>query len=228
MGRRRWALTVGLVVVAAVAAVVAVAAANSRANDVEREADALAELEDELARGLLVEEEVSEAKTLLAEHTQVADDARASLTPDVLAAIVEVQAAIEETACTQARQATRNGSDPPAPAPIIDFATATAPNSHPPLQDLDSRWSTMLDHGRIQAAIDDCTADEAAQIEAEARAEAERQAAAAQAEAERRAAAETQSEPLVGLNDCLAAFPDSPGLCTDLDGDGIAGYPDSG
>ena len=78
MGRRRWALTVGLVVVAAVAAVVAVAAANSRANDVEREADALAELEDELARGLLVEEEVSEAKTLLAEHTQVADDARAT------------------------------------------------------------------------------------------------------------------------------------------------------
>jgi hypothetical protein len=28
--------------------------------------------------------------------------------------------------------------------------------------------------------------------------------------------------------DCMATFADSPGLCNDLDGDGIAGYPDSG
>ena len=28
--------------------------------------------------------------------------------------------------------------------------------------------------------------------------------------------------------DCMATFPGSPGLCTDLDGDGYAGYPDSG
>jgi hypothetical protein len=33
---------------------------------------------------------------------------------------------------------------------------------------------------------------------------------------------------LEGGADCLAAFPESPGLCTDLDGDGVAGYPDSG
>lgn len=28
--------------------------------------------------------------------------------------------------------------------------------------------------------------------------------------------------------DCMAAFADSPGLCSDLDRDGVAGYPDSG
>ena len=28
--------------------------------------------------------------------------------------------------------------------------------------------------------------------------------------------------------DCMADFPDSPGLCSDLNRDGIAGYPDSG
>lgn len=28
--------------------------------------------------------------------------------------------------------------------------------------------------------------------------------------------------------DCLAGFPDAPELCSDLDRDGIAGYPDSG
>jgi hypothetical protein len=27
---------------------------------------------------------------------------------------------------------------------------------------------------------------------------------------------------------CMVTFPDSPGLCSDLDGDGYAGYPDSG
>jgi hypothetical protein len=33
---------------------------------------------------------------------------------------------------------------------------------------------------------------------------------------------------LIGGADCMAAFPASPGLCSDLDGDGRAGYPDSG
>lgn len=33
---------------------------------------------------------------------------------------------------------------------------------------------------------------------------------------------------LIGGADCIATFPDSPGLCSDLDGDGHAGYPDSG
>jgi hypothetical protein len=33
---------------------------------------------------------------------------------------------------------------------------------------------------------------------------------------------------LIGGADCMAALPDSPELCTDLDGDGVAGYPDSG
>ena len=28
--------------------------------------------------------------------------------------------------------------------------------------------------------------------------------------------------------DCMADFPDAPGLCSDLNQDGIAGYPDSG
>ena len=37
-----------------------------------------------------------------------------------------------------------------------------------------------------------------------------------------------QGTYLIGGADCLAAFPDSPGLCEDLDGDGYAGYPDSG
>jgi hypothetical protein len=32
---------------------------------------------------------------------------------------------------------------------------------------------------------------------------------------------------LIGGGDCMATSPD-PGLCADLDGDGIAGYPDSG
>lgn len=32
---------------------------------------------------------------------------------------------------------------------------------------------------------------------------------------------------LIGGADCMATSPD-PALCTDLDGDGIAGYPDSG
>lgn len=33
---------------------------------------------------------------------------------------------------------------------------------------------------------------------------------------------------LIGGASCMAAFPESPGLCSDLDGDGRAGYPDSG
>ena len=33
---------------------------------------------------------------------------------------------------------------------------------------------------------------------------------------------------LLGGGDCLEAFADSPVLCEDLDGDGYAGYPDSG
>ena len=33
---------------------------------------------------------------------------------------------------------------------------------------------------------------------------------------------------LLGGAQCMAAFPDSPDLCSDLDGDGRAGYPDSG
>lgn len=33
---------------------------------------------------------------------------------------------------------------------------------------------------------------------------------------------------LTGGAECMASFPDSPGLCSDLDGDGNAGYPDSG
>jgi hypothetical protein len=33
---------------------------------------------------------------------------------------------------------------------------------------------------------------------------------------------------LLGGAQCMATFPDSPGLCSDLDGDGHAGYPDSG
>lgn len=33
---------------------------------------------------------------------------------------------------------------------------------------------------------------------------------------------------LIDGADCLAAFPGSPELCTDLDGDGVAGYGDSG
>lgn len=28
--------------------------------------------------------------------------------------------------------------------------------------------------------------------------------------------------------ECMAAWPESPGLCSDLDQDGVAGYPDSG
>jgi hypothetical protein len=37
-----------------------------------------------------------------------------------------------------------------------------------------------------------------------------------------------QGTYLEGGADCLAAFPDNPGLCEDLDGDGFAGYPDAG
>ena len=33
---------------------------------------------------------------------------------------------------------------------------------------------------------------------------------------------------LKGGGDCMRTFRDSPGLCSDLDGDGEAGYPDSG
>jgi hypothetical protein len=33
---------------------------------------------------------------------------------------------------------------------------------------------------------------------------------------------------LIGGAACMEAFPDNPGLCSDLDGDGYAGYPDSG
>jgi len=33
---------------------------------------------------------------------------------------------------------------------------------------------------------------------------------------------------LIGGAECMATFADSPELCTDLDGDGVAGYPDSG
>ena len=33
---------------------------------------------------------------------------------------------------------------------------------------------------------------------------------------------------LIGGADCMAALAETPELCTDLDGDGQAGYPDSG
>jgi hypothetical protein len=33
---------------------------------------------------------------------------------------------------------------------------------------------------------------------------------------------------LVGGDECMSDFEDSPGLCSDLDGDGRAGYPDAG
>lgn len=37
-----------------------------------------------------------------------------------------------------------------------------------------------------------------------------------------------QGTYLIGGADCIAALPGSPELCADLDGDGVAGYPDSG
>lgn len=37
-----------------------------------------------------------------------------------------------------------------------------------------------------------------------------------------------QATYLIGGAQCIASFPESPGICSDLDGDGYAGYPDTG
>lgn len=142
------------------------------------------------------------------------DRLSAVFTPQTVTEVVAIQARVTEGSCTAARAATREGTGLPTGAEVIEFAVTASTDST--LDNVSDRWADLLDAAPVQTEIDRCVAEEAAAIEAE------RQAAE-----EAAAAAEATDSP-IGYSDCLADFPDSPGLCLDLDGDGYAGYPDSG
>ncbi len=211
-----WAITALAAVLAVVLAVGAVVGGGVWADAANREHDARLALAQSSASTDRDNAGLAEAQRAVADTEDEVAGLRSTLSPEVLAAITAVQARIGTAACDQARTVTRAGTALPTAGPAIEFVAATAAESYPTLDQAGDQWRDMLDAHAVQAAIDTCAADEAARIEAE-RVAAEAAAAAADA-----------AESPIGLSDCLATFPDSPGLCLDLDGDGYAGYPDSG
>lgn len=146
---------------------------------------------------------------------QRTDRLSAVFTPQAVTTVATLQARVTEGSCTAARAATREGTDLPTGAEVIEFAVAASTEST--LDNVSDRWADLLDSAQAQTEIDRCAAEEAAAIEAE------RDAADA--------AAAAASESPIGYSDCLdyyAPVGGDAGLCTDLDGDGYAGYPDSG
>ena len=154
-----------------------------------------------------------------AEHGQAraerrAEQLRGVFMPQAVTAIATVQTTVTESACTAARTATREETGLPSGAQVIEFAVAASTDST--LDNVSDRWAELIDAAPVQTEIDRCAAEESAAIEAE------RQAASAAS------AAAAASESPIGYSECLADIPDYPELCLDLDGDGYAGYPDSG
>lgn len=214
MSKGRWAITAGLAVVSVACVLLTVTANNHRANaedrqdaDEEQLLETASELED-------LQADVNARTDAQADLQTRADTLDAIFRPDVLSAIVQVQADTSDGACASARTATRDATAPPTGDSVVAFAVATAPSGHAELDGLPGQWGRMLDSAAVQAEIDRCAADEQAIIDAEAAA-----AAAAAAATARQAAADAP----IGYAQCLADFPDTPGLCADTDGNGYAG-----
>lgn len=212
MGRRAWAITALLGLVAAACGITAVVATQNRADAEQRQEAAEQQLLDHASDLGSLQTEVDSQAATQAELDSRVDTLATMFTPDVLGAVVQVQADAVPAACASARTATRDAVALTTGDSVMVFAVASAPAAHPVLDGLPQRWGRMLDPTAVQAEIDRCAADEAAIIEAE------RQAAAAAA------AAETP----IGYSECIAAVPGASGACLDLDGDGYAGYPDEG
>ena len=177
MGSRTWALTGALIVVAAALGAWTATNLQARSNSLDHQ-----EVADDLhavvaARQERLDTRVADTEQTLTETQALVEELREYFAPRVLAAVSRVQANAVETACGQARSATRDGNPPPGAQAVIDLAVAAT--TSPALASLGDRWATFLHPAQVQTEIDSCAADEAAQIEAE------RQAAEAAAEAAR-------------------------------------------
>lgn len=165
MTSRTWALTLALVLVAVgLGAWTAVNAQTwSEAADRQDDADAVVAVAAE--RHERLDAQVSNAEQALSERQAEVSGQRRYFTPEVLAAVSEVQSTATDAACQQARAATRDGNDLPAAQVVVDLAVAGA--ASPALADLDDRWAAFIGPAVVQTEIDACAADEAALIEAE-------------------------------------------------------------
>ncbi len=178
MGRRAWALTALLVVVAVGCAAVAVVASQQRSDAQQRQDDAEAQLADASAELDTLRSQATDQEAALTDLDTRAQQLQSMFTPDVLTAIGQVQASAIEGACAAARTATRDGTQLPAGDAVVAYAVTTT--SDDALEGLPARWGRMVDPTVVQTEIDRCATDEQAIMEAEAAA-----AAAAAAESAR-------------------------------------------
>lgn len=168
MSRRAWAVTalLGLVIVACGGA--AVLGTQRRAEARDRQQAAQQQLPDAIARVERIRSDVEEQRRTQADLVARAEALRANFTPDVIAAVMNVQADSLQGACALARAATRDATPTPAGTAVVDFAIAAAPTTTAALSGMPDSWGQMVDPTPIQAEIDRCSADEAAVMEAEA------------------------------------------------------------
>lgn len=168
MSRRAWAVTalLGLVIVACGGAAVLGTQRQAEARD--RQQAAQQQLPDAIARVERIRSDVEEQQRTQADLVARAEALRANFTPDVLAAVMNVQADSLQGACALARAAMRDATPTPVGTSVVDFAVAAAPTTTAALSGMPDSWGQMVDPTQIQAEIDRCSADEAAVMEAEA------------------------------------------------------------
>ena len=209
MDRRARAVTAALTMAAVVCAGVSVVAVRGWADSRNGQDAAGEQLVAATHQVRTARHELQVQQDALADAEHRVERLMALYRPDVVVAVSQVQTTAAAAGCTQARNATRDGSALPTGGAVMDLTVVTAPASVPALHGLGRRWAGMLQPEVIQAEIDTCTADETAQIEVEQQAAAD-------------AATTAAVELPIGYADCVALY--SPAECADTDGDGLAGF----